>query len=505
MRLTLDHLEHTAAAYPDRTAFIDDDTSITYSDLVEYARRAGSALLKIKGDRRVAAFYMDKRVEAICGFMGSAYAHMTYMLINRTFPVTRVNDILHTLEPCLVITDREHLEDWKKLGADHGEEPVLIEELLSAEIDDERLSAARSGIIDTDPLYISFTSGSTGKPKGVTVCHRSIVDFVTAFIDVMHITKDDVMANQAPFDYDASIKDIYSAIFTGATVRIVPTSRFLRPTELMDTICDCGATVMIWAVSALCFVTQMNALTYRVPDRLRLIAFSGEVMPIKQLNRLRKYLPNVTYVNLYGPTESTCNCTYYIVDREYDLSESLPIGRPFPNERIILLDENNREVMETGRLAELCIAGTTLALGYYNDPERTSETFVRNPLNTVCPETIYRTGDLVSIEEDGNIYFRSRKDFQIKHMGHRIELSEIEVRMNAVDGVDRSCCLYDNARDRIYAYYTGTCEPDTIRKHIAETLPPYMLPNAYRHIEEFPINKNGKIDRAQLRQLGGQE
>ena len=169
----------------------------------------------------------------------------------------------------------------------------------------------------------------------------------------------------------------------------------------------------------------MNALAYRVPA-LRLIMFSGEVMPPKHLRKLQKYLPDTTYVNLYGPTEITCNCTYYVLDREFADGEIIPIGVPFRNERVFLLDENDREVTAPGQTGELCVSGTAVARGYWRDPERTRAVFTENPLNPSVHDRIYRTGDLIRIADDGQWLYVSRKDFQIKHMGHRIELGEIK-------------------------------------------------------------------------------
>ena len=245
----------------------------------------------------------------------------------------------------------------------------------------------------------------------------------------------------------------------------------------------------------------MNALAYKCPDKLRTIMFSGEVMPIKHLLKLQKYLPDVTYVNLYGPTEITCNCTYYVVDRPYEVGEALPIGIPFPNERIILLDENDKEVMQAGGVGELCVSGTALALGYFGDPAKTAQVFIQNPLNKACQETIYRTGDLVRLDEAGNMVYVSRKDFQIKHMGHRIELGEIESHLSAVEGVDRALCIYQHDKGKILAFYTGTVEKNDIVEALKVTLPAYMIPNIFVQVEAMPLTKNGKIDRAALMEI----
>ena len=307
-----------------------------------------------------------------------------------------------------------------------------------------------------------------------------------------------MLANQAPFDFDVSVKDIYSGLFTGARVEIVPTAYFTNPTKLMDFLCDRGVTLMVWAVSALCFLTTMNALAYKTPTTLRAILFSGEVMPIKHLHKLQKYLPDVQYVNLYGPTEITCNCTYYVVDRDFAENESLPIGVPFANERILLLKPDGGEEAAAGEIGELCVSGTSVALGYYKDPERTTASFTQNPLNHAYIEPIYRTGDLVKLNERGEMVYVSRKDFQIKHMGHRIELSEIEVQMTAVSGVDRALCAYLEDKGKILAFYTGSAEKNDIVAALRELLPAYMIPNLFMQVDAMPLNKNGKIDRAAL-------
>ena len=491
-----DYLEATAARYPEKTAFVDPDGSATFDQLLAGARRIASALAACTRPRQTVAFYMDKSVATMTGFMGAMYAGCAYSLLNLRHPAARLEQILSVLRPPVIITDEAHKD---AIAAVAGDIPVLLlSDLAASEIDEPALARIRRGMIDVDPLYVNFTSGSTGAPKGVVIGHRSVIDFITCFTEIFSITDQDVIANQAPFDFDVSVKDIFSGIFTGATVAIVPTAYFTQPTKLMDFICENNTTVLIWAVSALCFLTTMNALAYKCPETLRTIMFSGEVMPIKHLLKLQKYLPDVTYVNLYGPTEITCNCTYYMVDRPYEVGETLPIGIPFPNERIILLDENNQEVTTPGGVGELCVSGTALALGYFGDPAKTAQVFIQNPLNTFCQETIYRTGDLVRLDEAGNMVYVSRKDFQIKHMGHRIELGEIESHLSAVNGVDRALCIYQHDKGKILAFHTGPAEKNDIIAALKVNLPDYMIPNIFVPVEAMPLTKNGKIDRAAL-------
>ena len=377
------------------------------------------------------------------------------------------------------------------------------EELRETEEDPAALAAAQDAAIDTDPVYINFTSGSTGTPKGIVVCHRSIVDFIDCFTQLFHITERDIIANQAPFDFDVSVKDIYSALKTGATLVIVPRRLFSAPVQLLDFLCDHQVTTLIWAVSALCLVSTFHGLDYKTPTTVNKVLFSGEVMPLKHLRSWREHLPEAMFVNLYGPTEITCNCTYHILQSERDYSGGIPIGRHFPNEDVFLLDEQNHKITQPDAIGELCVRGTALALGYYCAPEQTTTHFVQNPLNPCYPELIYRTGDLARYDENGELVFSGRKDFQIKYMGHRIELEEIERAISAIDGVERCCCLFDEKKSRLKGFYVGTIEKDQLHEAMKATLPVFMIPGFLRKVEEMPLTKNGKIDRKQLEALVG--
>lgn len=494
--LILDALEYTALRLPDKVAFADPDTSVRFCELVRLSRAVGSALLPLAAPRSVIAFYLDKSVQAIVGFMGAVYAGCAYAPLNLRYPAARIRAILDTLRAPVVVTDAQNREALLACGYDGA---VLdIDALMLTPIDEDGLARVRTQMIDIDPLYVNFTSGSTGTPKGVVVCHRNVMDFIPCFTEIFSITDRDVLANQAPFDFDVSVKDIYSGIFSGASVQIIPTPYFSKPTVLMDFLCERQVTVLVWAVSALCFLTTMNALEYRKPEGVRAILFSGEVMPVKHLHKLQKHLPDAMYVNLYGPTEITCNCTYYIVDRDFQEGDTLPIGIPFPNERILLLGEDGRAVTAPGEMGELCVSGTAVALGYFRDAERTAKAFVQNPLNPCTLETIYRTGDLVKLNDRGEMVYVSRKDFQVKHMGHRIELGEIEAQLCAVPGVERALVGYLHEKGKILCFHTGAAEKQAIAAALREVLPAYMIPNLFMHVETMPLNKNGKIDRAAL-------
>ncbi len=497
----IEYLERSAEIYPEKIAFADLEHSYTYSELLSKSQRIGSFLAERIEPGQAVPVYMEKGVQAIAAFMGIVYAGGFYVMLDIQQPVKRLKQILDTLDSKFVITREKEEETSKGLG--YAENCLIYEEICKNKIRYEIINQIKSRLLDINPLYAIFTSGSTGIPKGVLVSHRSVIDFIEHFTEIFEITKEDVIGNQAPFDFDVSVKDIYSTLKSGATMQIIPRKFFLAPVKLLDFLCSREVTTIIWAVSALCVITSLKAFRYKVPKKLSKIMFSGEMMPMNHLREWRRNIPQAMYVNLYGPSEITCNCTYYIIDREYADGEILPIGNPFPNEKVFLLGEQDELIKEPNEKGEICVAGTALALGYYNNKEQTDAAFVQNPLNHNYLEMIYRTGDLGMYNEKEELIFISRKDFQIKHMGHRIELSEVELAIERIRNIVRVCCIYDDKKDKIIAFYQGKADDKAIFKEISNMLPSFMIPNRFIVVEEMPLNKNGKIDRNALMELYG--
>lgn len=496
MTNVLEWLEARAHELPDKVAFADVDGEISFLDLMRQAQAVGSRIATLVPARTPVACYFEKSTLAIVAMLGAVYAGCCYSVIDVRQPAARAHAIAGKLVTPLVIADAKNAESARETF--EGYKVLVIDELVDGAADSELLAQRRAASIDTDPLYINFTSGSTGTPKGVAVCHRSVIDFIGSFTSIFGITRDDVIANQAPFDFDVSVKDIYGALATGATVQMIPREYFSIPVNLMDFLVEREVTVCTWAVSAMCFVSMMGGFDYRVPSTIRMVIFSGEVMPPKQLAVWRAALPHAMFVNVYGPTEVTCNCTYHVIVRDYAKDEVIPMGRPFPNERVFLLDEDDQLIEDHGVEGEICVAGTCLALGYYNDPEKTAEAFVQNPLVTAFPETMYRTGDIGMLDEVGRFVYRGRKDHQIKHLGQRIELGEIDAAAHGVEGVTRACTVYEPRKKRILMFYVGTCEKEVLAEALKDVLPQYMVPNKIRQLENMPLTKNGKIDRRTL-------
>lgn len=497
----LEFLEDNAKRIPEKTAISDETKRISYQQLRFLAGCVGSGLGKRLEKCSPVAFYMEKEADTVVCFLGALYAGCFYTLLNPELPENRLQKMQEVLQAKYLVTDEKNREKAAQIFPDMT--ILTAQQLFAEQIDEELLAQRRREATDTDPVYLNFTSGSTGTPKGIVVAHRSILDFIDCFTGIFDITERDVIANQAPFDFDVSVKDIYSALKTGAELVIVPRRMFSLPTELLDFLCNRKITTMIWAVSALCLITTLHGLDYKTPESIQKVLFSGEVMPEKHLRNWRSHLPNAMFVNLYGPTEITCNCTYHILRKECGYENGIPIGKPFPNEDVFLLDENNQKITAENTVGEICVRGTALALGYYKNPEQNAAHFVQNPLNPFYPERIYRTGDLGRIADNGEFVFCGRKDFQIKYMGHRIELEEVERAMSAIDGVERCCCIFDEAKSKLKGYYVGTIEKNELHERMTATLPVFMVPGMLRRVEEMPLTKNGKIDRKKLEEAAG--
>jgi len=494
----LEYLENSAAQYPDKTAYADVESSLTFGELMLLSKKAGTCIAKEIGKRGPVLIYLKKSPLCLAGFFCALYAGCAYVPLDTQMPAARVSLIKDNLQPIAVITDEEHLEKAKELF--QGIDIKVFEKIKETNADEPLLDNIRRTAIDTDPAYILYTSGSTGVPKGVVVSHRSLIDYMEHFCEEIGVQTEDVIANQAPFYFDASLIDIYCTLKMSATMHIVPIELFSLPLKLLEFLQERKVTMIRWVPSALNIVAAFRGLKSLRPDYLRLIIFGAESMPTKCYNYWRSFYPDITFVQIYGPTEITGVCTYYIVDREYEDTATIPIGKAFGNSCVFLLSEKDELVTKEGELGEICVKGTCLAHGYYNDIERTEKAFVQNPLNPYFHEKIYRTGDLASYNERGELVFASRKDFQIKHMGHRIELGEIEAAVNAISGIRMAVCLFDQKKSKIHlAYVADGLNDEDIINELKERLPRYMIPNVMHQEEQLPLTASGKADRVTLK------
>ncbi len=494
----LEYLEHTVQRCPDKVAFADEQTQLTFLQVYAQARSVATALHKAGWYKKPVVVFMRKQPATLAAFFGAIYAGCYYVPLDDEMPRHRIELIFQTLEPGALICD----ETTEALAAElnYKGEVCRYEQLAFGQCDDEALAQIRKKQLDIDPIYIVFTSGSTGVPKGVMACHRSVIDYVEHLCDVLKFDENTVFGNQTPLYFDAYLKEVIPTLKYGATTVLIPKQLFMFPIKLVEFLNAYQINTLCWVVSALTMISSFRTFDTVKPEHLKTIAFASEVFPMKQFKRWKEALPHARFINLYGPTETTGICCYYEVDREFADHETLPIGGPFPNTEIILLDEND-QVPGVGQQGEICVRGTRLTLGYYCNPEKTAEAFVQNPLNKLYPELIYRTGDLGKLNDRGELEFAGRKDYQIKHMGHRIELGEIEVIVNMHPQVRSACCIFDDVKKKIVLYYTGELTVAELTDYIKTKLPRYMIPNVTKQLEQLPLTPNGKIDRKLLKSL----
>lgn len=500
-RTILEFLEKTANKFPNKVIYEDINRESTYEEFVKKSKKIGTSLAKkIQDINKPVAIYIDRSVTCLETMMGVTYSGNYFVVLDIKSPKERNSLIINTLPDVSIVVERKNIEKIKDL--DFNGKIFIYEELINTDINQEMLNEIRDKIIDTDPMYVQFSSGSTGMPKGIIICHRSVITYAISIKETFGFDENTKFGSEAPFYFSLSTLDTYTTMLSGATMVIIPKMYFSFPIKLLEFLKEKKINTIYWVPSALCIVANMKALDeIELPD-LKKVMFVGEVMPVKQLNIWMNHLPYATFVNLYGPTEITDVCTYYVVDRKYESDENLPIGKAFKNVDVLIIKDDGARA-KIGEEGELCVRGSFLSLGYYNNPKKTSSAFVQNPFNKAYPEIIYKTGDIVKQRQDGNIEYVSRKDFQIKHMGYRIELGEIETVINNIEGIIACACVYDMQNKKIVLFYQAekSLEEKELIKQIKQKLVNYMWPNAIHRLDKMIYNANSKIDRTKLKEM----
>ena len=488
-RNILEYLEEAALRWPGRAAVASREETMTFGALRETARSVGTFLLAHGHERQSVAVLMERSPRALAAFLGVVSAGGCFAALDTEMPEERLKGILDTLKPGAILCEEDSRE--KAEGLARGCPVYTYGPASSAPGDAEALEQAMGRTLDTDPMYVVFTSGSTGTPKGVVGCQRAVIDYTEALCAVMPFDADTVFGSQSPLYFDAWFKEFFPTLKLGARMELLPRELFCAPVRLVEYLNERKINTLCWVAPALTLVSCPGTFARVKPQYLRCVAFASEALPAGALRVWREAAPGARFFNLYGPTESTGICCYYEVDRDFSAGEAIPIGAPLPNTEVFLLDENNRPAAQ----GEICIRGSRLTLGYCGEAQGG---FARNPLQTLYPERIYRTGDLGRYNDRGELQFLGRKDGQIKHMGRRIELGEIEAAAMAQGQVSAACCVFDPVKGRLTLYYTGETEVGALRETLKKRLPRYMLPRVIRKLETMPRTENGKIARKLL-------
>ena len=493
MKNVLDYLENAANVHPDRIALEDGNGQLTYRQYRDLARKVGLFLMEkgFHNTKKPIGVVAGRDKYTLLLFMGILYSGNFYVPVDPELKEEKKKHIIEQSGMELLLSVDE------------------VEDILEkyATVSDADLEYTYEAT-ENEALYLIFTSGSTGVPKGGLKTHGAMIDYVEAFSATYPYAEHEVLGNQTPFFFDASAKDIYLCLKNMSTMEIIPTSLFSMPVKLVEYLNEKQVGTISWVPSALSLLTQLNVFADIKPSTLRNVFFVGEVFPMKQLNKWRKEMPDLNYVNLYGSSEIAGICLYYEVKKEdvFADTESLPMGKPLSNCKIVLVDqESGKVITDKHTSGEIYLSSKALAKEYYGDAEKTVNSFVTVDLDGTGERRYFKTGDIAFYNDNDDLVFTSRKDFQIKHMGHRIELGEIEVAALSLDGIEKCGCIYDNDKKRIVLYCE--CAPESglaapqIKAALTEKLSSYMVPNRIILIDKVPLNANGKIDRVELKRI----
>lgn len=497
----LDSFEKTVEKDADKIAVKHNAQSISFAELQQNAVKLAGLLHRQANGciNTPIAVFLPKEIATVVADIGIVYSANPFMNLDVKTPKERIQNIINLIRPAAIVSSSKFAK-----ALDGVDIPlILIDQInwddLSADV--RKLDDKRRNLIDTDPFCIINTSGSTGTPKGVILNHRSFFDFMSVSNERFGFDGTEIIGSLSPAVFDIFDFELCMLMMFGSQLVLLDAMLAAFPARLLESLATNHVNFIFWVPSIMVNIANMQLLDKIALPELKLVWFAGEVFPTKQFLVWYDKLPQTKFANLYGPIEITLDCTYYEVKERPLESEALPIGVPYRNTDILILNDKDEKcgVEEEG---ELCVRGTSLAMGYYNNPEKTATAFVQNPLNKSYPELIYRTGDMAYMRKDGNIIFKGRKDSLIKHMGYRIELGEIEhVIENDLKLVKYCCAVYHYEKKEIVLFYENDAEiaDKDFRKEISKVFPSYMIPSVYIKMEELPRNTNGKIDRLFLK------
>jgi len=519
-------LSENAAKTPDKDAVIFQSDKISYAELERESNRLAHCLLELGVTRGARiGIHLNRSITSLTAAFGIMKAGATYVPVDPLIPPGRLSYIVNKCGISSLLTVREKLANIGQIFPSGSplESIVVMNGVAS---DTASLGAARLcdwpkvrgsvkdeapsvNTIDADLAYILFTSGSTGNPKGVMLSHLNSLTFVNTAHDFFRITPEDRFSNICPLHFDMSVVDLFVAFKAGATVVIIPETTAVFPVKLAELIDKNRISVWNSVPSALSLLASYKNLEAHDLSSLRLILFAGEQFPLKYLRRLQQLIPQARFCNMYGQTEANSSTYFWVDPLPADAKASLPIGKPLPNFDVFALDEQGKRITGPGQEGELYVRASTVAAGYWGEPEKTEKAFVKNPLNPDVGERVYKTGDLVHLDAGGNYVFLGRKDHMIKSRGYRIEIGEIETVLCSHQDITNAVVIPipdEMIGNRIAALIVpaapGKITREDVLQYCAQQLPKYMIPEIIEFRDSLPSTSSGKVDRKQLSDIG---
>lgn len=505
---------------PDKQAVVFADQALTYHELNEASNKIATVLIELGialGDR--VGIYMNKSIPSIVSIYGILKAGAVYVPLDPQAPHSRISYIIDNCDIRCLLTSTAKANIVEEIADSTKALEVAIFTDSNLDISDfpirkftweqvQAISGDQLPDISTnhcDLAYIIYTSGSTGNPKGVMITHLNSLTFVNWAFEEMDVTSDDRFSSHAPLHFDLSIFDVFVAAKAGGTLYLVPETLSIFPTRLSSWISQNKISIWYSVPSILSMMASHGELDKKNFDSLRRVIFAGEVFPIKYLRQLMKFVPNPLYYNLYGPTETNVVTYYKVPKLPDDQTTPIPIGKCCENMGVFAIGSDGQVISEPGEEGELLARGSGVARGYWGDQAKTEKVFIKNPVQNNFFDRVYRTGDVVSLDDQGNYIYKGRIDHMIKSRGYRIEIGEIESSIYSHPDVKEVAVIAlpdDLITNRIIALVVVASESSLssseLRQFCANTLPKYMIPEEFKLTNNLPKTSTGKIDRPEL-------
>jgi amino acid adenylation domain-containing protein len=505
VHLVQQYFENSADRFPDKIAVECGDDNISYEALDKISNGLAHYLIA-QGAKRGAyvPIFIEKNVSAFKAMLGILKADCAYVPLDTTSPGTRLLAILERLDAGYVMVDNKSESVIKAILEEAGS-AVQVINVETAPLSDTSRREYKN--ISVDMAYVIFTSGSTGVPKGVMISHFMIVDYIDFCVDLYDITEADVVSQHAPLYFDNSVLDIYCAWSAGATLQLVYDELNVVIPKLASWLRDKQISIFLAVPSVLAMLLKSRRMQPDMLPNMRHVIFSGEVIQPEIIAKWMDLYPHAQYTNMYGPTEITVDCTFHrILEAPRAEHGSVPIGKARPNMECFVRLDSGELSQEPGAEGELLIRGLAVGYGYLHEDEKTRKVFIQNPQHNVYHDPMYCSGDNVRLDDDGNIIFQGRIDFQIKYHGNRIELGEIEAALAGLDMVGEAVVVFhdspnpdEQAIGALITQFGDNDAPDfldTVRAEVSKLIPDYMVPTRLEvTTEDLPLTPNGKYDR----------